>query len=96
MAHGFSVHWPGCPAAPAVARTATASRIPTTAVAVSGIVYGPWKPDMAACGADATPISNVTKPAKMETGLVVPVPPFINEGEVIRVSTADGSYLERA
>ena len=64
MAHGFSVYWPGCPAAPAVARTATASRIPTTAVAVSGIVYGPWKPDMAACGADATPISNVTKPAQ--------------------------------
>src|SRR6195952_6173806 len=41
-------------------------------------------------------VSNVTKPAKMETGLVVQVPPFINEGEKIRVSTADGSYQERA
>ncbi|HZO55141.1 MAG TPA: elongation factor P [Bryobacteraceae bacterium] len=41
-------------------------------------------------------VSNVTKPATMETGLVVQVPPFISEGEVIRVSTADGSYLERA
>ena len=31
-----------------------------------------------------------------ETGLVVTVPPFINQGEKIRVSTADGEYLERA
>jgi len=44
-------------------------------------------------GASAT---NVTKPAKMETGIIVQVPPFIGEGEVIRVDTADGTYLERA
>jgi elongation factor P len=43
-------------------------------------------------GASAT---NVTKPAKLETGLIVQVPPFISEGERIRVDTADGSYLER-
>jgi len=36
------------------------------------------------------------KPATLETGLVVQVPSFIDEGEVIRVSTQDGSYLERA
>jgi elongation factor P len=41
-------------------------------------------------------VSNVTKPATLETGLVVQVPPFIASGERIRVSTADGSYLERA
>ncbi|MGD0499905.1 MAG: elongation factor P [Bryobacteraceae bacterium] len=41
-------------------------------------------------------VSNVTKPAKLETGLVVQVPSFITEGEKIRVNTADGSYLERA
>jgi elongation factor P len=41
-------------------------------------------------------VSNVTKPATMETGLVVQVPPFISSGERIRVSTTDGSYLERA
>ena len=35
------------------------------------------------------------KPAKMETGLVVFVPPFIREGTVVRVSTEDGSYLEK-
>lgn len=43
-------------------------------------------------GASAT---NVTKSAKLETGLVVQVPPFISEGEVIRVDTAEGTYLER-
>jgi elongation factor P len=36
------------------------------------------------------------KPATLETGLVVQVPSFIEEGETIRVSTQDGSYLERA
>ena len=41
-------------------------------------------------------VSNVTKPAKMETGLIVQVPPFINEGEKIRVNTAEGTYSERA
>lgn len=41
-------------------------------------------------------VSNVTKPAKLETGLVVQVPPFIAQGERIRVSTAEGTYLERA
>jgi elongation factor P len=39
--------------------------------------------------------SNVQKPAKLETGLMVQVPLFIKEGEVIKVSTADGSYLGR-
>jgi elongation factor P len=41
-------------------------------------------------------VSNVTKPAKMETGLIVQVPPFITEGEKIRVNTAAGTYQERA
>ena len=40
--------------------------------------------------------TNVTKPANMETGLIVQVPPFINEGDIIRVDTAEGTYLERA
>jgi elongation factor P len=39
--------------------------------------------------------SNVQKPAKLETGLVVNVPLFIKEGEIIKISTADGSYLGR-
>src|SRR6266446_1220469 len=36
------------------------------------------------------------KAAKTETGLVVQVPPFINEGEKIKVDTAEGVYLSRA
>ena len=36
------------------------------------------------------------KPAKLETGLVVQVPAFISEGEMIRVRTADSQYMERA
>jgi elongation factor P len=47
-------------------------------------------------GLKGATVSNVTKPAKVETGLVVQVPPFINEGEKIRVSTAEGTYQERA
>lgn len=39
--------------------------------------------------------TNVMKPAKLETGLIVQVPPFISEGETIRVDTAEGTYLER-
>ncbi|HEY6551864.1 MAG TPA: elongation factor P [Vicinamibacteria bacterium] len=40
-------------------------------------------------------VSNVGKPAKMETGLVVQVPAFIAEGERIRIDTASGAYVER-
>jgi elongation factor P len=47
-------------------------------------------------GLKGASVSNVTKAAKLETGLVVQVPPFINEGEKVRVSTAEGTYQERA
>lgn len=36
------------------------------------------------------------KPAKLETGISVQVPPFVSTGEKIRISTDDGSYIERA
>ena len=36
------------------------------------------------------------KPATLETGLVVQVPLFINEGDRIKVDTRTGAYLERA
>ena len=39
--------------------------------------------------------SSVLKDATTDTGLVVKVPAFIKEGDVIRVDTRDGSYLER-
>jgi len=44
-------------------------------------------------GASAT---NVTKAAKMETGLVVQVPPFIDEGEILKIDTSNGTYLARS
>ena len=47
-------------------------------------------------GLKSATASSVTKPAKTETGLVVQVPPFINEGEKIKVDTSDGAYLSRA
>ena len=47
-------------------------------------------------GLKSATASSVTKPAKTETGLVVQVPPFINEGEIIRVDTSEGAYLSRA
>ena len=39
--------------------------------------------------------SGGTKPAKLETGLSVNVPLFVNTGEMIRVDTRTGSYIER-
>ena len=44
-------------------------------------------------GATAT---NQMKPATLETGVIVQVPPFIDEGDVIRVNTDTGEYLARA
>jgi elongation factor P len=40
--------------------------------------------------------SNSGKPATLETGLQVTVPQFIEVGEVVRVDTAEGKYMERA
>ena len=39
--------------------------------------------------------TNVTKAATLETGAVIRVPIFINEGELLRVDTRTGEYLER-
>jgi elongation factor P len=36
------------------------------------------------------------KPATLETGVVVQVPPFVDEGDLIRVNTGTGEYLARA
>ena len=41
-------------------------------------------------------VTGGTKPAKLETGAVVKVPLFINEGEVIRVDTRSAEYVARA
>jgi elongation factor P len=40
--------------------------------------------------------SNVQKPATLETGKIIQVPLFIKAGDVVKVSTTDGSYMGRA
>lgn len=40
-------------------------------------------------------VSGGSKPATLETGAVVQVPLFINEGDVIKVDTRSGEYIER-
>ena len=47
-------------------------------------------------GLKSATVTNVLKPAITETGLVVPVPNFIGEGDVIRVDTETGEYVSRA
>jgi elongation factor P len=39
--------------------------------------------------------TNTLKPAKVDTGAIVPVPTFINEGDVIRIDTRTGEYADR-
>lgn len=40
--------------------------------------------------------SAVMKPATLETGLVIQVPPFINSGDKVKVDTSEGRYVQRA
>jgi elongation factor P len=47
-------------------------------------------------GLKTATVTNVLKPATTETGLVVPVPNFIETDDVIRVDTETGAYLSRA
>ncbi len=46
-------------------------------------------------GVKGNTATNATKPATVETGAEIKVPMFINEGEVIRIDTRTGEYLER-
>jgi elongation factor P len=41
-------------------------------------------------------VSNVNKPATLENGVTIQVPPFVNEGDRIRVDPTEGRYMERA
>jgi elongation factor P len=40
-------------------------------------------------------VTNIMKAATLETGIEVQVPDFIEEGEVVRIDTTDGTYIER-
>lgn len=46
-------------------------------------------------GVKGNTATNATKNAEVETGATIQVPLFIDEGEVVKISTADGSYMER-
>ena len=46
-------------------------------------------------GVKGNSAGNVTKKVKLETGLEIAVPLFINEGDVIRINTDTGEYAER-
>jgi elongation factor P len=60
--------------------------LPTT-VELKVIDTGPgFKGDTATAG---------NKPARLETGITIQVPLFVNKGDIIKVDTRDGSYLER-
>ena len=47
-------------------------------------------------GVKGDTVSNVTKPATLETGAVVQVPLFVNVGDRIRVDTREARYISRA
>ncbi len=46
-------------------------------------------------GVKGNTATNVTKPATVETGAVITVPMFVNEGDTIRIDTRTGEYMER-
>lgn len=46
-------------------------------------------------GVKGNTATNTLKPATVETGAIVPVPLFVNEGDMIRIDTRTGEYMER-
>ena len=46
-------------------------------------------------GVKGNTATNVTKPATVESGAIITVPMFVNEGDVIRIDTRTGEYMER-
>jgi elongation factor P len=46
-------------------------------------------------GARGDTVTGGSKPATLETGAVIQVPLFVNQGDVIKVDTRTGSYVER-
>ena len=68
-----------------------------------GVVFGVEPPNFVELqvvktdpGFKGNTATNATKPATLETGAEIKVPLFINEGEVIRVDTRTGEYMQRA
>lgn len=68
-----------------------------------GVVFGVEPPNFVELqvvktdpGFKGNTATNATKPATLETGAEIKVPLFIDEGEVIRVDTRTGEYMQRA
>jgi len=47
-------------------------------------------------GSKGDTVTNVFKPAKLETGFVIKVPLFINTGEIVKIDTRTGEFIGRA
>jgi elongation factor P len=46
-------------------------------------------------GVKGDSVNNIMKPATVETGAVIQVPIFVNEGDSVRIDTDNGAYMER-
>ena len=55
-----------------------------------------WRLPKTEPGVRGDTATNTLKPATLETGAEIRVPLFINEGEMIRIDTRTGEYMERA
>ena len=76
---------------------------PVKVLSYKGVVFGVEPPNFVEVqvvktdpGFKGNTATNATKPATLETGAEIKVPLFIDEGEMIRVDTRTGEYMERA
>ena len=46
-------------------------------------------------GLKGATVTNTNKPAKLENGVTIQIPPFIESGEKIRVNPTEAKYIER-
>jgi elongation factor P len=67
-----------------------------TPVTISLPIKMEFKVTSAPPGVKGNSAGNVNKTVEIETGATIGVPMFINEGDVIRVNTESGEYVERA
>jgi Elongation factor P, C-terminal len=65
------------------------------AVSADATQYGGVMGTIEYMAPEGTTASAQVKPATLETGLVIQVPPFVNEGDKVRVNTETGEYQSR-
>ncbi len=54
-----------------------------------------WSSDVCSSDLKGDTASGATKPAELETGAVIQVPLFVEEGQVVKIDTRTGEYIER-